>query len=156
MWHKKIEEVIKNMDRGLAELVKIYVKDKFEDGYEEKDLAFLVKLRFSDRVGVVKASSIMFGRVEYFTVREWLRNSIIAAEKEIDNLYKYYGSNISADLMETLEKILQSTYHVMFKTLLEIPEEVSFCQSEVNPFLEYYHLIQELRKIKINDYLGEQ
>lgn len=121
---QKIEQLIKDMDGGLVELVKIYVKNCPENQYEEKDLEFLHKLKFLDKVQVVKASSIRGGNADYFTVREWLMHSITTTEKDIDNLYKYYGTNLSADLMETLEKILRSTYHVIFKTLLEIPEEL--------------------------------
>ena len=107
-------------------------------------------MHFSDKVNVIDARKAVGTNLVYFTVRDWLANCISEAERDIDNLFKYYAADIPVELMEILEKIPRSTYHSVMRTLLAAPTDVDFSGAASDPksnfFVAYYNLIQELRK----------
>lgn len=149
---KRLTQLISDMNATLSQLAKVYAKEHVDKSYTDEDLNALLNLRFSDKVNVVNASRTTPDNFVYFSVREWLSKCISDTEKDIDNLYKYYAGNISTSLMETLEKILRSTYHSIMKTLLLIPNDTDFSKHTPNFFAEYYSLMQELGRIKENEY----
>ena len=148
----RISQLIRDMDASLSQLVHLYAKEHKGDKYTEDELKLLLNLQFSDNVNVINASKTTIDNFVYFTVREWLIKCISDTEKNIDNLFKYYASDISVDLMKILEEIPRSTYHSIMKIFLSSSNEVNFRDSDSNFFAEYYELIQKLEKIKKQDY----
>lgn len=151
---ERISSLMNDMDASLSKLAEVYVKDFNGKGYTDEDLKSLLALRFSDTVRVLDAAKTTRDHHVYFTVRCWIEKCIIETEKDIDNLYRYYPSDISTDLMKTLEAILKSQYHTIMKTLLAVPNDVNFSECKMNFFTEYYELIKKLGKIQIEDYFN--
>lgn len=154
---KRIDKLIRDMDSTLCYLAKKYANKTCSladsgNVYTEEELAQMMNLRFSDTVDVEKANIPRQDKHKYFTVREWLRTCIHNVEDDIDKLYKYYGADISIELMDALENILGSSYHSIMPTLLTVPNDVNFSSSKLPMFSEYYRLIQALRKIREGDY----
>lgn len=150
---KRIEKLMDDMNESLSQLSSVYVGGQFRKSYTNEDLNKIFNnLRFSDNVNVLIASQSTRDNFVYYSVRDWLKKCIIDTEKDIDNLYKYYSTDISIDLMEILEEILSSKYHSIMKTLLSVPNDVNFGTCEHNFFIEYYNLIIKLGDIKNKDY----
>lgn len=148
----RLNRIIQDMKSNISCLAQIYLENHTGDVYTEDELNQLLKLRFSDKVKVVDARRTTRDNFVYFTVREWLSECIRKTENGIDSLYKYYASDISVDLMLSLEDVLNSTYHTMMKTLLVVPNDVNFSESNDNFFATYYRLICRLEEINQKDY----
>ncbi|TEB12297.1 hypothetical protein Psfp_03778 [Pelotomaculum sp. FP] len=148
----RLNGIIRDMRSSISSLAQLYLENHTGDEYKEDELNQLLNLRFSDKVQVLNASRTTRDNFVYFTVREWLSECIRKTENGIDSLYKYYASDISVDLMLSLEDVLNSTYHTMMKTLLAVPNDVNFSDSNNNFFVTYYRLIRRLEEIKQNDY----
>jgi len=150
---KRIDQLIRDMDASLSHLSKIYANGHSEKVYTDEELQLILNhLNLSDHVQVINAAKSKSDNFSYFTVREWLLKCIEDTETDIDNIYKCYGSDISGDLMDALEKILKSTYHSVMKVLLLAPEEVDFSSSNANFFKSYYKMMKNLEQIKAKDY----
>lgn len=150
---KRIEKLIDDMNESLSKLSSVYVGGDFRKSYTDEDLDKIFnRLRFSDKVNVLITSLTTRDKFVYYSVRGWLIKCITDTENDIDNLYNYYPADISMDLMEILEEILNSKYHLRMKTLLAVPNDVNFSTSKQNFFIEYYHLIIKLENIKKKDY----
>ena len=148
---KRISLLANDMDKSLSHLAAIYTDNHTGIDYTEDELKqILHKLRFSDKVNVIDARKTVGTNLVYFTVRDWLANCISEAERDIDNLFKYYAADIPVELMEILEKIPRSTYHSVMRTLLAAPNDVDFSGAASDPksnfFFLYFNLIQELLK----------
>lgn len=148
----RLNRIIQDMRSNISYLAQIYLKNHTDDKYTEDELNQLLKLRFSDKVNVLDARRTIRDNFVYLTVRDWLSECIGKTESGIDSLYKYYARDISVDLMLSLEDVLNSTYHTMMKTLLAVPNDVNFSESNVNFFYTYYRLICRLEEIKQEDY----
>ncbi|MFA9378269.1 MAG: hypothetical protein ACERKZ_16225 [Lachnotalea sp.] len=148
----RLNRIIQDMKSNISCLAQIYLENHMGDEYTEYELNQLLKLRFSDKVKVLDARRTTRDNFVYFTVREWLSECIRKTESGIDSLYKYYASEISVDLMLSLEDVLNSTYHSMMKTLLAVPNDVNFSESKDNFFATYYRLICRLEEIRQKDY----
>lgn len=148
---KRISILINDMDMSLSHLASIYIPNHTGTEYTDDELKqILYKLKFSDNVNVINAGKTKGTNFVHFTVREWLANCIFETERDIDNLFKYYAADIPVELMELLEKIPRSTYHLVMRTLLAAQDDVDFSGAALDPksnfFVEYYNLIQELRQ----------
>lgn len=143
----RIEHIVGDMRQTITTLGQLYIKNHCGDNYTEVELDQLMNLKFSDKVQVINA-----GNNQYFTVRDWIKNCIYRTEKDIDKLYQYYTNDISADLMNVLENVLNSTYHSVMKTLLAVPNDVKFNDSKDNFFIKYNDLICELKQIVEYEY----
>ena len=148
----RLNKIIQNMKSSISCLAQIYLENHTGDIYSENELNQLLKLIFSDKVKVLDARRTTRDNFVYYTVRKWLSESITKTEIGIDSLFKYYASDISVDLMLSLEDVLNSTYHSIMKTLLVVPNDVKFSESNDNFFITYYRLICKLEKIKQKDY----
>lgn len=148
----RLDHIIGDMRLNISSLAAIYIDNHKGDDYTDEELLQLLNLRFSDHVKILCASRTTSDNLVYFTVREWIHESITRTENGIDNLYKYYATHITKNLMTTLEDILHSNYHTTMKLLLSVPNDVSFTQCNDNYFAAYYHLICQLEKIKKEDY----
>lgn len=148
----RLDRITKDMRSNISYLAQIYLENHTADEYTEDELNQLLNLSFSDKVKVVDARRTTRDNFVYFTVREWISLCISKAEKGIDSLYKYYASDISVDLMLSLEEVLNSTYHTMMKTLLVVPDDVNFSESNDNFLATYYRLICRLEEINQKDY----
>lgn len=148
----RLNNIIKNMRSVFSVLEPNYIENHIGDEYTRNELRQFLKLRFSDTVRVLNARYTTRNDLVYFTVREWLSECISKTENEIDNLFKYYSSHISVDLMELLEDILNSDYHSTMKILLVAPKDVNFTQSCEDMFFSYYDLICRLEEVNEKDY----
>jgi hypothetical protein len=148
----RLNKIIQDMQSNISSLAQIYLENHTGDNYTEDELNQLLRLRFSDKVKVLDARRSTCDNFVYFTVREWLSECIRKTENGIDSLFKYYANYISVDLMLSLEDVLNSTYHTVMKTLLAIPNDVNFSESNGNFFTTYYYLKCRLEEIKQNDY----
>lgn len=148
----RINQIVGNMRHSITSLAEIYLKEHTGTKFTDDELSKLLVLRFSDNTKVLDASRTTKDHFVYFTVREWLKDCILKTELEIDRLYKYYGTNISVELIKILEEILHSSYHTTMKILLSVPNDVSFNECNDNFFSTYYHLICELEKINEKEY----
>ncbi|GAU79918.1 arsenical pump-driving ATPase [Fusibacter sp. 3D3] len=120
------------MKSNISCLAQIYLRNHTGDEYTEDELNQLLKLRFSDKVKVLDARRITGDNFVYFTVGEWLLECIRKTENGIDSLYKYYASDISVDLMLSLEDVVNSTYHTSMKTFLAVLKDVIFSSYHPN------------------------
>lgn len=149
----RLNNTVDNMRASISYLAQIYLENHTGDEYTDYELKQLLNLRFSDKVNVLDSSHTTSDNFVYFTVREWISLCIKNTERDIDNLYKYYSYYISVDLMQSLEDVLNSSYHKMMKTLLTVPNDVNFSAcNDNNFFTSYYHLICRLEEINENDY----
>lgn len=149
----RLRKIIAHMKGGLNSLAQIYLIENTSNSFSEEDLSILLhSLRFSDKVNVLNAAKTTGSNMVYFSVREWLRECIHRTEEEIDKLYRYYSTDISIELMEILEDILNSRYHTIMKTLLDIPNDVDFSQCKDNFLSSYYKLICKLEEINKKEY----
>lgn len=149
---KRIEQLVGDMDASLSRLATIYAKEYSGKSYTDEQLKSLLNLRFSDHVNAVNIIKTTKDNTVYFSVREWLQKCITDTEEDIDKLYKYYTNSISPNLMEILEAIPKSTYHLTMKVLLSSPENINLSKSKANFFSEYYDLMRKLESIKDSDY----
>lgn len=143
----RINKIIKHMKGSISQLSQIYIPGHNNMIYTDVDLNKLMILKFSDKINAMNANT-----GESFTVREWIKLSIFLTEKEINSLYQYYPNYISAQLMGVLEKIIDSTYHNTMNTMTAIPQDVDFSKSNNCFFIQYNSFIDELEKIKNQDY----
>lgn len=150
---ERIEQLIADMQESFSKLAHLYVKDHKGDTFSNEELKDLLKLNFEDRVNVLNASKTTVGNYVYFTVREWIAKCIQNTEKDIDNLFKYYASNISVNLMKILENILRSEYHSVMHVFLSSPSNINMSESDSEMFVEYYNLMLELKEIMQKEYL---
>lgn len=149
----RINHIISHMKSTFSQLALNYIPDHHGDIYTEDELKQLLKLNFNDSVHVVNATKSSPGNAIYFTVREWIELCIQDTESDIDKLYKYYSTYISASLMEVLEQVLHSNYHEIMKMFLRTPHEVHFSSRSPDIyFLRYYQLMCELEKIRNEEY----
>lgn len=148
----RINSIIDHMKSVFAQLAIQYVPNYHGGTLSADDLRLLLNLNFEDHVQVQDASRSSPTKPVYFTVRQWLLKCMRDTENDIDKLYRYYSPYISVSLMETLEKILNSTYHSTMKVFLSIPKGVNFSKCNDNYFLPYYELIEELEKVKQEEY----
>lgn len=149
---KRISQIESDMYKLLTPLIEIYSQGHCGKKYTDEELRRLENLRFSDTVKRAKVSTSATGEVVYYTVREWMTGSIYTVDDDIDCLFRYYATNISADLMEILEKIRQSYFHTTMQTLLANQKDTRLNQFACTCSTQYYQLIQELEEIHKKDY----
>lgn len=143
----RIQHITGDMRKSITNLKQLYIENHSGDNYTEEELDQLMNLKLSDKVQVINAANN-----QYFSVREWMKICIYQTEKDIDKLYQYYPNDISAELMNVLENILNSTYHSVMKILLASPNDIKFNESNDNFFIKYNDLIYELEQIAEHEY----
>lgn len=148
----RINHILGHMKSMFTQLATKYIPNYHGESLSAENLKLLLNLKFEDHVQVQDASRSSPAKPEYFTVRQWLLACIKNTENDIDKLYRYYSPYISVSLMETLEKILNSTYHSTMKVFLSVPGGVDFSECDDNYFLPYYELIAELENVKQKEY----
>lgn len=142
----RLKTIILEMRSVLNVLGEKYINNFTKDSFLKSELNQLLKMKLSDTVNVVKSHNY-----ENFTVRDYIKKNTYDVKNEIDNLYKYYAVNISADLMIILEKILKSSYHTVAESIVNLPVEINL-KSDSNFLFEYYELSVELDEIRKNIY----
>lgn len=149
---KRISNLVQHMDNLLLQLANKYASGHKGNTYTEEDFKEMLHFKFSDEVPVLNVSKATPNNPVHFTVREWIGVCIAETERDVDRLFKYYASDISVNLMETLEAIGQTELYRKMKIFLSSPCGCDFSKAETRFFSEYYQLMQKLREIKENDY----
>lgn len=119
----------------------------------ERKVTMLHKINVTDRVDVIHPNriySLPAGEESHFTVKEWIISRIEFVENEIDNIFKYYPSYVTPELMKTMEEILHSAMHQnLGRSLLQTPNGISFSGCNQDVFLKpYYNLMKDLEDVK--------
>lgn len=143
----RINKIVRYMNDSIIQLSQIYNPGHKNTIFTEKDLKKLMVLKFSDKIN---ARNTVTGKE--FSVIEWMITCVLKTESEIDKLYQYYPNYISAQLMDNLEKVLDSSYHYQINLFKNTIYEVDYSQSNDCFFISYYNLIGELEKIKNQEY----
>lgn len=142
----RVESITRTMKQPIIQCAQLYLTNHAGTEYSKEELQIISKLNFCDRVQVMNAQTR-----QNFTVREWIHLNLFKVEEEIDKLFKYYSSDVSEKLMNILEKILNSQYHLIMKTLVNTTN-VTFSEDNYTFYTEYYDLAQKAQKICDEDY----
>jgi len=145
---KRIQKIKEDMLCSITSLSDIYLDRHKGEQFSDDELIKIVKsIKYDDEVKIINAVDL-----QPFSVREWLKSCIIKTETQIDKIYQYYANYISAHLMDILEKIQNSDYHRVMKTLLYAGKNVNFNKYNGSFFIQYYSLVRKLDEILENDY----
>lgn len=150
----RIESVILHMGEIFDKLGNKYIKNYNREAITDNILLnMLHKINVTDRVDVIHPNriySLPAGEENHFTVKEWIISRIEFVENEIDNIFKYYPSYVTPELMKTMEEILHSAMHQnLGRSLLQTPNGISFSGCNQDVFLKpYYNLMKDLEDVK--------
>lgn len=149
----RIDGIVNHMGELLSQLGTMYMGEYDEDrATSEYWLDVLRQINTNDRVGVLKAErlhSTSPNEESYFTVKEWIISRVEFVESDADKLMRYYAPYINANLMKTIEHILQSPIHQnLARSMLKLPPGISFSDINGDIFLNsYYALMRDLKKM---------
>lgn len=156
--NKCIQDRIQNVVDRMRDIFR-RIFEKYDGVYNEEYLTsenfldILHKIKTFDRINVVAASRSYLGQINessYFTVKEWILTRLEFIEHDIDCLFKYYSAYVTPELMNVLEKILQSVLHQnIARVTLQSPNGISFEECNKDFFLKpYFDLMKELESLK--------
>lgn len=143
--------IIAKMNGCFVELGKLYVPENKADGYSTEELKMMMSFNLNDKTSITKFNEIhteedMYNPSKRFALGEWLLQSIVVCEDEIDRVYRHYGNYISVEVGDCLERVLQSEFHAKIKFFTKSKREIDF--SQANNFIgDYWDLKCELEQI---------
>lgn len=148
---RRLFSIYNTMNNGIETLGKLYVPNHTEGKYSETECRQIQYLNLDDKVGVTKFNALsspieLTTKDTKFSVREWMLNSVLKTEEEIDKVYSYYGEHLIIDVDITLESILQSDYHRIAKFFCRGKVPVGFSQSD-SFIYDYQELAYDLKQL---------
>lgn len=140
---QRLSTILEILQSSLKKLSDIYLTNHTDNYFTDEDLITIAnKFSLNDKVNVLMANK----KRDFFTVRQWLSLCIKNTETEIDNLYRYFPTEISEDTIQILEEILNSAYFKTMPTFLVLPNDVSL-KNYSSCLIDYYHTICKLDKL---------
>ena len=119
--------------------------------YTEEELQKLLILNSCAEIKVIKAQSYQIdknGKQQYshFILREWINVKTKEIDDIIDRVLKYYGSDLSPELVEKIEAVRKTSMMTYIKMVIAMNSPVGFNQRNDNFYYEFYMAGQELKK----------
>lgn len=137
------------LSNDMMELIKEVIKVQFDrtpdEPYTEGQLKELLNVATFTKLKIAKLETSRTGYLDYFTLKEWLRTRIISVEDDIDRLLTHYKEYLSADIVEDLEEILNSSIHTYVKSIIGSKGDFNFAGIDDNFYWQYYQLAQRIK-----------
>ena len=143
----RLNTIIYCINNPISTLGNKYNSKHHGENFTDDELAEIMKLKFNDTVEVIDVKTM-----KKISVRVFISKCLYKTEFEIDKLYTYYPSYISAELMDVLERLLKCQFHNSMADILKLPKDVDLSGIEDIYFSSYYKLMNELKEVQKKQY----